>query len=90
MSWGGAFGEGFGGAFGEGETPASSSVILGNRKKKVFHLSQLSDGDRRSTAEFLKSHIAERVAFTQAPTKNQPKQKATQDSFIGIILASEL
>lgn len=75
-----------------------STVIVGSGKHKhrAFRLSELSDGDRLTTAEFLKSHIAqtpERVAFTQAPiTKAKPSILTTGNdaSIIAVILASDL
>ena len=79
-------------------TPDITTQAVGGgvrkRKERAFRLSELTDGDRRSTAEFLKAHIAqtpERIAFTQAP---MPKASVLTDkadeNIIAVILASEL
>lgn len=69
-----------------------SGVPGGSHRNRTIRLTQLSDGDRRTTAEFIKAHISqtpERVAFTQASMLRTLTQDA-DETIIAVILSSDL
>lgn len=96
-TWGASWGASYGAGEGGGAPPPAPSVAVssGVRKKPpIIRLSELSDGDRRTTAEFLKSYLKEREPFTLKParkikvsaSRDEKKMQDDESAIIAVIL----